>query len=121
MRGGAGGFFSLPPVPAVFWHKGRNMQLPAVELKGKPLSLGAKIIGAFIAVAALVMKATISPMLDIDAAIKVAAFVVLVFAPIDVSMWMKNIFTPIAGVKANYVQPNAAPQPYAAMETGGGK
>jgi hypothetical protein len=95
------------------------MQLPAVELKGKPLSLGAKIIGAFIAVTALVMKATISPLLDIDAAIKVAAFVVLVFAPIDVSMWMKNIFTPSA--RTNYAQPYAAPQAYAAMETGGGK
>jgi xanthine/uracil permease len=98
------------------------MQLPVVELKGKPLSLGAKIIGAFIAVTALVMKATISPMLDIDAAIKVAAFVVLVFAPIDVSMWMKNIFTPTARAGTNYAQPYAAPQSsYAAMETGGGK
>jgi hypothetical protein len=97
------------------------MQLPAVELKGKPLSLGAKIIGALIAVTALVMKATISPLLDIDAAIKVAAFVVLVFAPIDVSMWMKNIFTPIANARTNYARPYAAPQTYAATETGGGK
>jgi hypothetical protein len=97
------------------------MQLPAVELKGKPLSLGAKIIGAFIAVTALVMKATVSKDLDIDAAIKVAAFVVLVFAPVDVSMWMRNIFTPIANARANYTQPYTAPQSYAAMETGGGK
>jgi hypothetical protein len=96
------------------------MQLPVVELKGKPLSLGAKITGAVIAVTALVMKATVSPSLDIDAAIKVAAFVVLVFAPIDVSMWMKNIVTPSA--RTNYTQPYAAPQSsYAAMETGGGK
>jgi xanthine/uracil permease len=97
------------------------MQINAIELKGKPLSLGAKITGALVAVSALVMKATISPMLDIDAAIKVAAFVVLVFAPIDVSMWMKNIFTPIANARPNYAQPYAAPQAYAAMETGGGK
>jgi hypothetical protein len=92
-----------------------------MELKGKPLSLGAKIIGALIAVSALVMKATVSPTLDIDAAIKAAAFVVLVFAPIDVSMWMKNIFTPAANAGSNYAQPPAAPQSYAAMETGGGK
>jgi xanthine/uracil permease len=97
------------------------MQLPAVELKGKPLSLGAKITGAFIAVIALIMKATVSPLLDIDAALKVAAFVVLVFAPVDVSMWMKNIFTPIAGARTNYAQPYAVPQVYTAMETGGGK
>jgi hypothetical protein len=92
-----------------------------MELKGKPLSLGAKIVGAIIAVGALVLKATVSPGLDIDAAIKVAAFVVLVFAPIDVSMWMRNIFTPIANARVNYVQPYTAPQDYAAMETGGGK
>jgi predicted phage tail protein len=68
-----------------------------MELKGKPLSLGAKILGVCIAVGALVLKATISPGLDIDAAIKVAAFVVLVFAPIDLSMVMSNIFTPLGG------------------------
>jgi predicted phage tail protein len=66
-----------------------------MELKGKPLSLGSKILGAIIAVGALVLKATISPMLDIDAAIKVAAFVVLIFAPIDLSMVMGNIFGPL--------------------------
>jgi predicted phage tail protein len=64
-----------------------------MELKGKPLSLGAKVLGVIIAVGALVLKATISPSLDIDAAIKVAAFVVLVFAPIDLSMVMSNIFS----------------------------
>jgi hypothetical protein len=66
-----------------------------VELKGKPLSLGAKILGAIIAIGALALKATISPDLDIDAAIKVAAFVVLVFAPIDLSIVSKNIFEPL--------------------------
>ena len=64
-----------------------------MELKGKPLSLGAKVLGVVIAVGALVLKATISPALDIDAAIKVAAFVVLVFAPVDLSMVMGNIFS----------------------------
>ncbi|MDR0877239.1 MAG: hypothetical protein LBN21_04240 [Treponema sp.] len=67
-----------------------------MELKGKPLSLGAKLLGAIIAVGALALKATVSPQLDIDAAIKVSAFVVLVFAPVDVSMVMSNIFGPLA-------------------------
>lgn len=75
-----------------------------MELKGKPLSLGAKILGAVIAIGALVLKATISPALDIDAAIKVAAFVVLVFAPIDISMVFRNIFEPL-GVRKT-------PEPY---------
>jgi hypothetical protein len=64
-----------------------------MELKGKPLSLGAKLLGVVIAVGALALKATISLELDIDAAIKVAAFVVLVFAPVDLSMVMSNIFS----------------------------
>lgn len=63
-----------------------------MELKGKPLSLGAKILGAIIAILALLLKASISPDLDIDAALKVAAFVVLVFAPVDLSMVFGNIF-----------------------------
>jgi predicted phage tail protein len=73
-----------------------------MELKGKPLSLGSKIGGAIIAVGALVLKATISPALDIDAAIKVAAFVVLIFAPIDLSMVFKNIFEPLGSRKPEY-------------------
>jgi xanthine/uracil/vitamin C permease (AzgA family) len=68
------------------------MQLNPVELKGKPLSLGAKILGVIIAVGALAMKALVSPELDIDAAIKVAAFVVIVFAPVDLSIVFGNIF-----------------------------
>lgn len=68
------------------------MQISAFELKGKPLSLGAKLLGCFIAAGALVLKATVSPGLDIDAAIKVAAFVVIVFAPVDLSMIFGNIF-----------------------------
>jgi hypothetical protein len=68
------------------------MQINTIELKGKPLSLGAKILGCIIAVGALCLKATVSPGLDIDAAIKVAAFVVIVFAPVDLSMIFGNIF-----------------------------
>jgi predicted phage tail protein len=94
-----------------------------MELKGKPLSLGAKILGAVIAIGALALKATVSPHLDIDAAIKTSAFVVVIFAPVDLSMIMGNIFGPLANARAraNYAQPPAAPQSYAVMETGGGK
>jgi predicted phage tail protein len=85
------------------------MQLNAVELKGKPLSLGAKILGCFIAVGALLLKATISPGLDIDAAIKVAAFVVIVFAPVDLSLIFGNIFgTRAARRQVDYTQSGMA-------------
>ncbi|MDR1637821.1 MAG: hypothetical protein LBR93_10855 [Treponema sp.] len=70
-----------------------------MELKGKPLSLAAKILGATIAVGALVLKATVSPALDIDAAIKTAAFVVVIFAPVDLSMVMGNIFGPLGAAR----------------------
>jgi hypothetical protein len=82
-----------------------------MELKGKPLSLGAKILGAAIAVAALGAKITISPMLDIDAAIKTAAFVVVIFAPVDLSMVAGNIFGPLGGVrKSSYEYPAGRPR-----------
>ena len=68
------------------------MRINTIELKGKPLSLGAKILGCTIAVGALVLKASVSPALDIDAAIKVAAFVVVVFAPVDLSLIFGSIF-----------------------------
>jgi hypothetical protein len=54
------------------------------------------MVGAVIAVGALILKATISPALDIDAAIKTAAFVVIIFAPVDLSLVMSNIFGPLA-------------------------
>jgi hypothetical protein len=62
------------------------------ELKGKPLSLGAKLLGTLIALIALGVKALVNPELDIDAALKVAAFVVVVFAPVDLSMLFGTIF-----------------------------
>ena len=80
------------------------MRINTFELKGKPLSLGSKILGCIIAVGALVMKAAVSPALDIDAAIKVSAFVVIVFAPVDLSMIFGNIF----GTRSHY-QAGAVP------------
>ena len=61
------------------------------ELKGKPLTLAAKVLGSAVALAGLVLKATVSPELDIDAVLKVAGFIVLVFAPVDVSLVLQNL------------------------------
>lgn len=63
-----------------------------MELKGKPLSLGAKIIGALIALVGLGVKAIWAPNLPYDDVLKAAAFVVLIFTPVDVSLWLENIF-----------------------------
>jgi hypothetical protein len=62
-----------------------------MELKGKPLSLGAKILAAGIAIGGLVLKATVSPQFDIDAALKTAAFVAAVFGTVDISMIIGNM------------------------------
>lgn len=62
------------------------------ELKGKPLTLGAKVLGAAIAIGGLAVKATVNPGLDIDAVLKVAGFIVLIFAPVDLSLVLQNVF-----------------------------
>jgi hypothetical protein len=91
-----------------------------LELKGKPLSLGAKILGAVIAVGALALKATVSPQLDIDAAIKTAAFVVVIFAPVDLSMVMSNIFGPLSAARKPSYEPY--PADYSrSVQSGGGR
>lgn len=63
-----------------------------MRLKGKPLSLIAKLIGALIAVAGLAAKIWIRPDLDIDSVLKVACIVVLFFSPIDISLIAENVF-----------------------------
>jgi hypothetical protein len=64
-----------------------------MELKGKPLSLGAKLLAIAIVLAALTSKALgFAPGLVIREAIEVAAFITLLFAPVDVSLWLENIF-----------------------------
>ena len=63
-----------------------------MELKGKPLSLGSKILAILIALVGLALKATIVPNFDIDAVLKTSLFVALVFSPVDMSMMISNIF-----------------------------
>ncbi len=62
------------------------------ELKGKPLTLTAKVFGSVIAVVGLALKATVNPALDIDAVLKVAGFIVVVFAPVDLSLILEKVF-----------------------------
>lgn len=64
-----------------------------MQLKGKPLTLGAKILACAIAIGGLALKATVAPALPIDDVLKVAAFVAGVFVTVDVSLWFEKIFT----------------------------
>lgn len=74
-----------------------------MKLKGKPLSLGSKMLGALIALAGLAAKVWARPELDIDAVLKVAAFVPLLFATVDVSLIAEAVF----GRGSNYWKPGS--------------
>lgn len=63
-----------------------------MELKGKPLSLGAKILAVVLVLAGLALKLTILPDLDFDVVIKAALFIVGVFGTVDLSLIAQNIF-----------------------------
>lgn len=68
-----------------------------MELKGKKLSQFAKIIAACIVILALIANAIghmvrYGYVVPIDDAIKAALFIALIFAPIDISIWL-DIFT----------------------------
>jgi len=61
------------------------------ELKGKQLTLWAKIVGAAVAILSLSLKIVgLAPSLEIMDAIKVALFVVVIFSPIDLSLVLEK-------------------------------
>ncbi len=62
------------------------------ELKGKQLTLRAKIFAAAVAIVSLGLKvAGLAPSLDIIDALKVATFIVIIFSPVDISLWLDKI------------------------------
>ncbi len=62
-------------------------------LKGKQLTLGAKLVAAAIVIASYGAKvAGFAPALNVDDAIKIAAFVAVIFVPVDASLWVKTFF-----------------------------
>ncbi len=68
------------------------------ELKGKPLTLGAKVFSSVIVLAGLSAKIFWAPYLPFDDVIKAAGFIVLVFAPVDASLIARNIFQRDSGM-----------------------
>jgi len=62
-----------------------------MKLKGKQLTLYAKIAASLVVVSSLALKAFgEAPALKIDDAIKVGAFIATIFAPVDVSLWLEK-------------------------------
>lgn len=63
-----------------------------MELKGKPLTLSAKICGALLAFGGLGLKYSgLVPGLNIDDVLKVAFFTVAIFLPVDASLLVQNL------------------------------
>ncbi len=65
-----------------------------VRLKGKPLSLGAKILAVIIVLGGLALKGLALIDIKVDDLIKVGGFVVIIFGTVDVSLIMEAIFGP---------------------------
>lgn len=57
-----------------------------MELKGKQITLGSKLLGIATVYAGLVLKATIAPELPFNDVISAAVFAVVVCAPVDASL-----------------------------------
>ena len=67
----------------------------AKPLKGKQLTLLAKAYAALVVTAALALKVSgVFPGINIDEVIKGALFVVAIFAPVDVSIWIEKFIPP---------------------------
>jgi len=67
----------------------------AKQLKGKQLTLLAKIYAVIVVTIALALKiAGVFPQINIDEVIKGAIFIVVIFAPVDVSLWLEKFLPP---------------------------
>jgi len=63
------------------------------NLNGKLLSHWSKLFSILIVIASWIVKMVTDVSIEMNDAIKVALFVALVFAPIDVSIWLKILAT----------------------------
>jgi hypothetical protein len=62
-----------------------------MTMKGKPITLGAKILAIATVYGGLSLKATIAPDLPFDDVLKAAAFAVIICAPVDLSLVIETI------------------------------
>lgn len=62
-----------------------------MELKGKQLSLSAKIAAIVFVLLCFVVMITTKIVIPIDDVIKIGAFIALVFSPVDISLWLEKL------------------------------
>ena len=62
-----------------------------MELKGKQLSLGAKLASVFFVLLCFVVMLIIKTPIPMNDVIKVGTFIALVFSPVDISLWLEKL------------------------------
>ena len=61
-----------------------------MELKGKQLSLGAKIAAVIFVLLCFAVMLTTKIVIPINDVIKIGTFIALVFSPVDISLWLSQ-------------------------------
>lgn len=74
-----------------------------MELKGKQLSLGAKLAAVFFVVLCFVVMLVTKIVIPMNDVIKIGIFIALVFSPVDISLWLEKL--------PQYKMPHAMHQP----------
>lgn len=70
-----------------------------LRLKGKPLSLSSKLVAVLLVFTAILAEIITGKTLPINDVIKAAIFIMLVFAPVDISLWMETFLSAFARYK----------------------
>ncbi len=72
-----------------------------IEVKGKPLSLTSKMIAVAMVCGAVCAEVVTGRPVPINDVIKAAIFIMLVFAPVDISLWVETFLAAFSDYKAN--------------------
>lgn len=75
-----------------------------MALKGKQLSLISKLLALLFVFACFGLKVFAKIEIPINDAIKVALFAALIFAPVDISLWIETFFTAFTGMRTGFVK-----------------
>lgn len=71
-----------------------------MALKGKQLSLISKLLALLFVFVCFGLKVFAKIEIPINDTIKVALFAALIFAPVDISLWMETFFTAFTGLRS---------------------
>lgn len=70
-----------------------------MELKGKTLTLAAKIVAALFVLLCFGLITVFGFNIEIDNVIKIGIFIALLFSPVDVSLWLQTFFSGLSNTR----------------------